>query len=109
MQAVDLHKLMLLGHDEFGRRLNKIRAEMATSEIPALLISDNANKYYLTGRVYAGYVYIPIEGPVIFFIRRPVELEGAGVAKRLPKASDLTHPKPSGLNSMSFHIPRLSG
>lgn len=79
MQAVDLHKLMLLGHDEFGRRLNKIRAEMATSEIPALLISDNANKYYLTGRVYAGYIYVPIEGPVIFFIRRPVELEGDGV------------------------------
>lgn len=79
MQPIDLHKLMLLSHDEFGLRLDRVRAQMAEFGIPALLISDNANKYYLTGRVYAGFVYIPMEGPVIFFVRRPVELEGDGV------------------------------
>ncbi len=79
MQPVDLHKLMLLSEEEFNRRLDHVRAQMADLEIPALLISDNANKYYLTGRVYAGFVYIPLDGPVIFFVRRPVELEGDGV------------------------------
>lgn len=79
MQAIDLHKLMLLPVDEFNRRLDHVRSQMAELEMSAMLISDNANKYYLTGRVYAGYIYVPLDGPVIFFIRRPVELEGDGV------------------------------
>ena len=48
MQPIDLHKLMLLSHDEFGLRLDRVRAQMAEFGIPALLISDNANQYYLT-------------------------------------------------------------
>lgn len=70
---------MLLEHDEFERRLAKVRAAMAEQNMPAMLVSDNANKYYLTGRVYAGFAYILIEGPVMFFVRRPVELKGDGV------------------------------
>lgn len=79
MQAVNLHKLMLLSRDEFESRLARVKSQMAESEMQALLISDNANKYYLTGRVYAGFIYVPMEGPVVFFVRRPVELEGDGV------------------------------
>ncbi len=79
MQPVDLHKLMLLDRDESNRRLDRVKSQMAEPGIPALLISDNANKYYLTGRVFDGYVYIPLEGPVIYFVRRPVELEGDDV------------------------------
>lgn len=79
MQAIDLHKLMLLSRDEFESRLARVKAQMAENGISALLISDNANKYYLTGRVYAGFIYVPMEGPVVFFVRRPVELEGDGV------------------------------
>lgn len=79
MQAKDFNNLVLLEHDEFERRLDKIRAAMAEQQMPAMLVSDNANKYYLTGRVYAGYAYIPVEGEVIFFVRRPVELRGDGV------------------------------
>lgn len=75
-QSADLNKLMLLGHDEYMLRLGKIKAGMETCGIEALLISDNSNKYYLTGRVYAGYIYIPLRGDAIFFVRRPVELEG---------------------------------
>lgn len=74
-----MKNLMLIGHDEYERRLARIRARMAEGQISALLISDNANKYYITGRVYAGFIYIPLEGPAIFFVRRPVELEGDNV------------------------------
>lgn len=79
MKPVDLDRLMLLSHDEFMRRVDKIRAEMADEGIKAILISDNANTYYVTGRVFAGYTYIPLDGEVIFFVRRPVKLEGDGV------------------------------
>ncbi|MDE5827174.1 MAG: Xaa-Pro peptidase family protein [Duncaniella sp.] len=82
---------MLIGHEEYLRRLDRIKSQMAEQEIPALLISDNANKYYLTGRVYAGYAYIPVEGEPIFFIRRPVELKGDGVVYiRKPEEIALT-------------------
>ncbi len=79
MHPIDHNRLMLLEHDEHTRRLEQIRAGMTASETSALLIADNANKYYITGRVFAGYVYISLEGPVIFFVRRPVKLEGDGV------------------------------
>lgn len=79
MYPVDINRLLLLDKNEQKRRLDKIRARMAAASVPALLISDNANKYYITGRVYAGYVYIPLDGPVIYFVRRPVELEGDDV------------------------------
>lgn len=79
MQAKDSDRLMLLPREEFERRIAKVRAVMGLRGPGALLISDNANKYYLTGRVYAGYAYIPLKGLPIFFVRRPVELKGDGV------------------------------
>lgn len=79
MKPIDISHLLLLTPEEQQMRIDRVRARMATDQLPAMLISDNANKYYLTGRVYAGYIYLPLEGPVIYFVRRPVELEGDGV------------------------------
>lgn len=79
MHSIDINHLLLLGHEEQQMRLDRIRTQMAADNLSAILISDNANKYYVTGRVYAGYVYIPLEGPVIYFVRRPVELTGDNV------------------------------
>lgn len=52
---------------------------MADSGADAMLVTDNANIYYLTGRVFTGYIYLPAQGEVIFFVRRPVGLTGDGV------------------------------
>ena len=54
---------------------------MKADGVDALLISDNANLYYLTGRVFAGYVYLPADGMPIYFVRRPVKMEGDGVVE----------------------------
>lgn len=72
-------RLNLLPQAEIECRVAKIKAEMSVAGIEALLIADNANKYYLTGRVFAGQIYIPLHGAPIYFIRRPVGLEGDGV------------------------------
>lgn len=95
MEAKDSKRLMLWPRDEFELRLSKIRAEMSRERIDALLISDNANKYYLTGRVYAGYAWIPLRGMPVFFVRRPVELEGDGV-EYIRKPEDMV--RTAGLN-----------
>lgn len=79
MKAKDNRELMLWSHDEAVRRLEAIREAMAVARAEAILIADNANKYYVTGRVFAGHIYIPLKGEPMYFVRRPVELEGDGV------------------------------
>ena len=71
--------LVLLSDEEFALRISHIREAMNEASVKQLLITDNANLFYLTGRVYAGYAYIPAEGLPLFFIRRPSGLKGDGV------------------------------
>lgn len=73
------HPLVIIPAEEFNLRLSAIQHELRKSHTDSLLISDNANKYYLTGRVYAGLAYIPADGLPLFFVRRPVGLAGDGV------------------------------
>lgn len=72
-------RLCLLQPEELAIRVDKVRKEMQKRSLDAILIGDNANIYYLSGRVYSGYVYVPAEGDVLFLIRRPVGLSGDGV------------------------------
>lgn len=72
-------KLLLLDAGEAALRLAKVRAQMAADGITDALVRDFANIYYLTGRVFDGYVYIPAEGPARYFVRRPVHLSGDDV------------------------------
>lgn len=59
--------------------MGRLADGMATEGIDALLLADNASKFYITGRVFAGYLYITADGNVVSAVQRPVELEGAGV------------------------------
>lgn len=70
---------MLLTADEAALRINKVRAQMATCGLEAVLIRDFSNIYYLTGRVFDGYIYLPLAGDAIYFVRRPVNLNGDNV------------------------------
>ncbi len=102
MEPIDINCLMLLSHEEFSKRVKKIRTQMEEGGMKALLISDNANTYYLTGRVFTGYVYIPHDGEVIFFVRRPVKLEGDGVVyirkpEEMAQSIELNAPESIGL------------
>jgi len=48
---------------------------MRTAGITAALIHNNANIYYLTGRVFRGYVYLSAEvGQPLYFVRQPSTL-----------------------------------
>ena len=73
------NKLCLLQPEELAIRVDKVKKEMQKRSLDAILIGDNANIYYLSGRVYSGYVYVPAVGDVLFLIRRPVGLTGDGV------------------------------
>lgn len=71
-----MEQLLQIPVQEATLRINKIQSLMKNEGIDAILVSDNANKFYTSGRVYNGYTYIPTEGEAIYFVRRPVELEG---------------------------------
>ncbi len=60
-------------------RQKKIQQALREAGVDALLLADNANLYYTAGRVFSGYTYIPIEGDMLYFVRRPVGLEGENV------------------------------
>ena len=61
---------------EIELRKSKIQSVICRSGADAFLVSDNANLFYTSGRVFSGYTYIPAEGEMIYFVRRPVGLTG---------------------------------
>lgn len=76
---MDNEQLILLPAHESLLRLSKVVAEMKAEGIQELLIADNANKYYLTGRVFAGWLSVSAEGGLHAYVRRPVHLVGENV------------------------------
>ena len=64
---------------ELELRISKVRREMALVGAEALLIADNANIYYLSGTVFRGYIYVPVQGRCLMFVIRPVDIEGPDV------------------------------
>lgn len=70
---------MLLPREEASLRIDRLHKAMAGAGIDGLVVADNADIFYLTGRVYAGFAYIPAGMAPLWFVRRPVELEGDGV------------------------------
>ncbi len=71
--------LKLLSVDELNLRLSHINEIMSREGIDTIVISDNANLYYLTGRVFCGYViYNRHSSKTAYFVKRPITLTGAG-------------------------------
>lgn len=75
-----MEKLVLLQRDEQKKRVAQVQECIAQCGADALVVSDSANLYYLCGRVFAGFAYVPREGEAMFFVRRPVEMEGDDMA-----------------------------
>lgn len=75
------NNVTLLPEEEIVLRHGKVKALMKRQGIDFALIADNATIYYLTGRVYAGFVglYADENIPAQYFVRRPVGLTGEGL------------------------------
>ncbi len=65
----------LLGEKEQALRTGRLCSLMEKAGIVCALIRDNANIYWLTGRVFRGYIYIDtrLEAP-LYFVRQPNHL-----------------------------------
>ncbi len=60
-------------------RIMKLQNRMAHNNMGGLLLSSNVNLFYLSGKIFMGYIWLPVEGEPWFFVRRPVNLEGSNV------------------------------
>ena len=65
---------------EIAGRVSRIAGELSARGMDAILLSDFANLYYTSGRVFCGYTYITADGKVTYFVKRPIGLEGDNVA-----------------------------
>ena len=64
---------------ELSLSIEKIRKSMQGVGIDACLIAGNSNIYYTSGRIFRGYVYIPLNGEATYYVIRPFELKGDDV------------------------------
>lgn len=74
-EANDYLLINLLGTDEQQLRLARVKDGMRAAGIETAIVRSNTNIYYLTGRVFRGYVYISLglDEP-LYFVRQPSTL-----------------------------------
>lgn len=78
---------ILLSESEFSLRLSAVAREMRSASVDTMVLTDSANLFYLTGRVFCGWAVVNVSGTessALFFVRRPTGLEGC-VAVRKPE------------------------
>lgn len=64
---------------ELSNRWKAIQKEMSHAGAEGCLLAINVNLFYVSDRIYSGYFYLPLQGSPLFFVKRPVGLEGENV------------------------------
>ena len=63
-----------LSNEELQTRWERLQAKMSEIQANACIIVSNVNLYYLSGKVFTGYFYLPVEGEPVLFVRKPLGL-----------------------------------
>lgn len=72
-----MENIIIISSEEQQLRIAKMRDNMRRSGIESALVASNANLYYLTGRVFSGWIYLsPQDNEPWYFVKRPVHLHG---------------------------------
>ncbi|MET4060140.1 Xaa-Pro aminopeptidase [Arthrobacter sp. UYP6] len=88
---------MLFSQEEYDARLAGVRARMARQGLSALLVTDPANLYYLTGyNAWSFYtpqvLFVPADGPMLLFTRA-MDAGGATRTTWLPPENVVGYPE----------------
>lgn len=88
---------MLFSQEEYDARLAGVRARMARQGLSALLVTDPANLYYLTGyNAWSFYtpqvLFVPADGPMLLFTRE-MDAGGATRTSWLPPENVVGYPE----------------
>ena len=81
-------------------RYKRIQGLLKDQKSDACLLNSFVNIYYLTGRIFDGYFYLPVEGDPVCFVRKPVDFEAERVVF-IRKPEDI----PGLLGQMGLALP----
>jgi len=65
--------------DDLRIKWDNIRRDMTVNNYDACLLTIDVNLFYVTGQIYNGYFYLPVEGEPLFFVKRPSGLTGKNI------------------------------
>ncbi len=86
-------------------RLHKVLPLMRQAGMDAILLADNANVYYMSGRYFRGYVYITAAGRKLYFVIRPDVFRQADDVITIRKPEQI----PEILEGMGLERPAVLG
>ncbi|MDR0756870.1 MAG: Xaa-Pro peptidase family protein [Tannerella sp.] len=65
--------------EDLKTRRERVRKAMRQAGADACLLGVNVNIFYLTGKIFNGYCYLPAEGDPLLFVKRPNPFDEANV------------------------------
>lgn len=86
-------------------RISKVRTFMEKEGIDALLVSSNTNIYYLTGRFFRGYIYLPLKEDPVWFVVKPETFEADSMVEYVRKPELI----PEVLSQREYSVPLTVG
>ena len=75
--------------DDLLIRRKKVREALVRAGMDGILLASDVNIYYMTGRVFNGYFFLPADGEAQCFVRRPIDFTGEQVTF-IRRPDDLT-------------------
>lgn len=100
--------IQFIQHDftaEARLRVGRVQTLMALQGVDALLIGGNTNLYYLAGRFFRGYVYVPAEGEALYCVIKPVNCAPADNVCMIRKPEQIS----ALLEERGLELPRRLG
>ena len=71
-------------------RHRRVQRALADTGADGALLTSDINLFYLTGRVFNGWLYLPTEGAPVAFVRRPADCPLPVEAIRVQRPNDMT-------------------
>lgn len=91
--------------NELELRLAKVREQMKSEELDAILISASVNLYYISGCVFRGYIYIQTDKTPLFFLIPPSVTEENDICLAIRKPEQIAEK----LGETGYGLPRRLG
>lgn len=90
--------IILLSDLEYNLRLQRAAAEMKKRGVKRIVITDSANIFYLTGRVFSGWIVVSDDASASLLVKRPSGLNGCTYIRKPEEIlSHISIEKPVGL------------
>jgi len=62
--------------NDLSFRRKRVQQAIREAGMDSLMLTSDVNIFYLTGRVFSGYYYLPADDEPVWFVKRPVDLSG---------------------------------